>query len=407
LPGESENRAVADAFIGMLPSAVRRTKDMCTRSHAPIANPGSRNPVRSLTLIIGAMVAVYACDDATSPTSERGRFLENGAAAVDVTPGITTLCKNGPGATFQVRVGLNAAPQTVTVNGGSCTTVASINPASQDDVVVSIAENSAAYYSLDHVIVQHGNEAAKSVNGTNTVSFEGAHGAVVTFVNNAVVTVCKSGTNATFQYKVGVNGTAQSLSLSDGQCSTIATLPPTAAGDDVIVSVSENGSPTYRLDHMALVHGALAPQTITGSNSVSFEGLHGARVTFFNVPVVSGSVGCTFTMGYYKNKGRALLPSGNFFLSGQTWLAVLETAPKQGNAYYILAHQYIAAVLNAKSASVPSNVSGALTNATTYFGKATPGDWGAKGAYSKGQLTAWADLLDGYNNGKMGPPHCD
>jgi len=380
---------------------------MCTPLYDLSAKRGSRKPSVSLTLIIGAMIAVYACDEATSPSSSRGRFQKNGAAALDVTPGVTTVCKNGPGATFQVRVGLNATPQTVTVNGGSCANVASINPASQDDVVVSVAENNAAHYSLDHIVVQHGSEAAKTVNGTNTVSFEGAHGAVVTFVNNAVVSVCKSGTNATFQFKIGVNGTAQSLSLSDGQCSTIATLPPPASADDVIVTVTENGSSTSRLDHMTLAHGALAPQTITGSNSVSFEGLHGARVTFFNVPVVSGSVGCTFTQGYYKNKGRGLLPSGNFFLSGQTWLGVLETEPKKGNAYYVLAHQYIAAVLNAKSASVPSSVSAAITSATTYFGKATPGDWSANGAYSKGQLTGWADLLDSYNNGKLGPPHCD
>ena len=367
---------------------------------------GPRPKVRAVSLAFGFIVgaAVYACDRTSSPTAPSVGAARTTAAAV--TPGITTLCKVGPGATFQVRIGTNTAPQTVTVNDGNCATVATINPASQDDVIVSIVENTVAYYAIDHIVLQHGSEAARTITGTNTVSFEGAHGAVVTFYNNAVVSVCKAGTNATFQYQVGLADTFHPLSLNDGQCSTIATLPP-AAADDVIVTVRENASPAYRLDHVSLAIGALSAQSITGTSSVSFEAMHGARATFHNVSVTSGSVGCTFTQGYYKNKGSGLLPNGNFFLSGQTWLAVLETAPKEGNPYYILAHQYIAAAMNAKSASVPTAVATAITNATTYFGKATPNDWSAKGAYSKSQLTGWADLLDAYNSGKLGPGHCD
>jgi hypothetical protein len=52
-------------------------------------------------------------------------------------------------------------------------------------------------------------------------------------------------------------------------------------------------------------------------------------------------------------------------------------------------------------------VATAIASATTYFGKATPADWSAKGSYTKEQLTGWADLLDGYNSGKAGPKHCD
>lgn len=375
---------------------------MRTSSRAPVVKAGRRNPAVSLTLIVGAMAAVYACNDATSPTKSRTALAI--AGAVSVTPGITTLCKVGPGAIFQVRVG-TAAPQTVTVNGGSCSNVATVNPAAPDDVIVSVAENAASYYALEHIALQHGTDAPRTITATNTVSFEGSHGAVVTFFNNAVVTVCKAGTTGTFQFHVGA-GTDQPLTLSDGQCSTIATLPPPTA-DDVIVMVRENTSSTYRLDHMALALGALTPQTITGTNTVSFEGAHGAHVTFFNVPVTTQSVGCTFTQGYYKNKGKGLLPSGNFFLSGQSWHDVLETAPQKGNAYYILAHQYIAAVMNAKSASTPAAVATAIASATTYFGKATPADWSAKGGYTKEQLTSWADLLDGYNSGKAGPKHCD
>jgi hypothetical protein len=268
-------------------------------------------------------------------------------------------------------------------------------------------ENIASYYALNHIVIEQATNTPRTITGTNTVSFEGAHGAVITFYNDAVVNVCKVGTNATFQYQIGLGTSFHPLSLNDGQCSPIATIPP-AGADDVIVTVRENTSTAYKLDHLTLALGLQSPQTITGTNSTSFEGVHGATVVFHNVPVTPPSVtGCTFTQGYYKNKGKNLLPSGAFYLSGQSWHDVLETAPKGGNPYYILAHQFIAAVMNAKSASVPTSVSAAIASATTYFGKATPANWNAGGAYSKDQLTGWADLLDGYNNGRVGPGHCD
>src|SRR4030042_6097989 len=72
-------------------------------------------------------------------------------------------------------------------------------------------------------------------------------------------------------------------------------------------------------------------------------------------------VGCTLTPGYWKTHSMlgpapyddtwAMLEGGLgedtiFFLSGQTWYEVLWTPPAKGNAYYILAHAFIAAKLN-------------------------------------------------------------
>lgn len=378
---------------------------MSIRPTGPIGRPGPKNPALSLALVAAAMAGVYACNDATSPTARASaRVISGVGREVSVTPGVITLCKVGPGGTFHVRIG-DAAPEAVTVNGGNCANVATIHAAAADDVIVSIAEDAASYYALDHIELQHGTDAMRRVTGENTVSFEGAHGAVVTYVNNAVVNVCKAGTNGTFEYRIGTNGTAQVLSLSDGQCSTIATLSG-ATQDDVIVTVRENASPSYHLDHMILALAALTPRTMAGTNDVSFEGMHGGTVTFYNVPVTATTFGCTNTLGYYRHRGIGLLPALHFFQSGHTWLEVLDATPKHGNAYYILARQYIAAAINAKAASTTADVDAALAGAATYFGKATPGDWSAHGSYSKHQLTAWADILDAYNNGATGPGHC-
>ena len=61
-----------------------------------------------------------------------------------------------------------------------------------------------------------------------------------------------------------------------------------------------------------------------------------------------------------------------FFGSGKTYYQALWTAPS-GNAYYILAHAYIAAQLNIlNGASVPANVQTAFNTATALFVPHTP-----------------------------------
>jgi hypothetical protein len=351
---------------------------------------------------LGAGVILFACsspDRTTAPARTSNSDLV--PAGTSPTPGVVTLCKAGTNGVFSVQVGAGSAWSTVNMAPNSCQTVASVPPVQQDDVIVTITEQPRTTYALDHITMKAGNDAERTITNSSTVSFEGAHGAIVTYYNNAVVNVCKHGTAATFQYQIGLGTTLQPLSLADGECKPIATIAPVQA-DDVIVTVRENPSVAYTLDHIGLVHGLGTEQTITGQSSVSFEGAHGGVVNFYNV-----LAGCTFTQGYYQNKGASLLPTGNFYASGQTYLQVLETSPKGGNPYYILAHQHIAASLNAKSASVPGNVTTAMTQAGTYFATSgiTP-DTPTSSTYTKEKLTGWADVLGQYNEGLIGPGHC-
>jgi hypothetical protein len=135
---------------------------------------------------------------------------------------------------------------------------------------------------------------------------------------------------------------------------------------------------------------------------------------------VTCDVSCTLTQGYWKThndlfKGGAasdetweLLPSGEetiFFLSGKNWFEVFNTAPK-GNAYYNLAHQYMAAYLNTLTgASVPSEVQDALDDAETFFSANAPTATLSKTV--KAQLTSLAGTLGAYNEGEIGPGHCE
>ena len=141
--------------------------------------------------------------------------------------------------------------------------------------------------------------------------------------------------------------------------------------------------------------------------------------------VVHCDGGCTLTQGYWKTHstyGPAskpdatwnLLPGGAgpntvFFLSGASWYQVFWTAPA-GNAYYNLADQYMAARLNIlDGASAPASVSSAITTATGLFGTYTPAQIGALSGSNalRKQFIALAGTLGSYNEGLIGPGHCD
>ena len=135
---------------------------------------------------------------------------------------------------------------------------------------------------------------------------------------------------------------------------------------------------------------------------------------------------CTLTQGYWKTHSKygpapyddtwAYLLEGDvykdFFKSGLTYYKVLWTAPKGGDPYYILAHQYIATELNAlNGASMPDDVKAAFDAATEWFENytkttVTKGKAPAKAAKDMNAII-WAGILADYNEGKTEVPHCD
>ncbi len=125
--------------------------------------------------------------------------------------------------------------------------------------------------------------------------------------------------------------------------------------------------------------------------------------------------GCTLTQGYWKTHSLAgpapyddnwlnVGPAGSstpFFGTAATWYTVLWTAPKGGNVYYQLAHQYAAAILNQKNgAVVPDDVKTALEWTTIKFGT---WDLGAVSGADRTQAAKYATLLESYNSGVL---HC-
>jgi hypothetical protein len=158
----------------------------------------------------------------------------------------------------------------------------------------------------------------------------------------------------------------------------------------------------------------------TASFAANDSGASGEDSWTVNATVACG-YGCTLTPGYWKTHSDngpapyddtwALLGENTpFFSSGQSYYEVLWTNP-QGNAYYILAHAYIAAELNQlNGSSIPADVLSAYDAATVLFQTYTPDEVaGLKGKDGKDLRAQFIDLaytLDEYNNGLLGPGHC-
>ena len=142
-------------------------------------------------------------------------------------------------------------------------------------------------------------------------------------------------------------------------------------------------------------------------NSVVLTGvLLGAAVAV--APASSATTTCTHTIGYYKNHAgsyasrvdlSASLVAGLTSRTGLSLQGILE-APVRGNADLIAAKQLLAAAAN--GAPGDTGFTGALGDA--FYSLA--GYFQGTRSLSRSQLTGFAGVLDDYNNGRLGVPHC-
>jgi len=134
-----------------------------------------------------------------------------------------------------------------------------------------------------------------------------------------------------------------------------------------------------------------------------------------NVPCA----GCTLTQGYWKTHSKYGPASydatwdakdggdAGFLGTGLSYYEMLWTVPKGGNAYVILAHQYIAAELNVlNGASIPDEVLAAWNQAGGLLVKYQDDMSIPKKGKDRELAIQLYELLDDYNNGYIGPGHC-
>lgn len=161
--------------------------------------------------------------------------------------------------------------------------------------------------------------------------------------------------------------------------------------------------------------------------SVLFNGQTTSDESIVSVKVPSlCNRGCTYTQGYWKTHANyspkaqfgqkrdatwdLIGPDAEdtlFYDSGRSYIQVMWTAPK-GNAYYQLAHQYIAAKLNTlMGSSAPAAVADAIVQAEAMFAAhGDPSDAWWSDSANRSAAIALAATLAAYNEGETGVPHC-
>jgi hypothetical protein len=232
------------------------------------------------------------------------------------------------------------------------------------------------------------------------------------------------------QVDQGNNGSQEqdfNVTVGDGDCVSVWSASGNGGIAD-LVTVTENVPAGYTASHVKLTNGDGGPTnsgTVAGNtanNTItnpSGTGVDAVVVTFTNTELENG---CTLTQGYWKthslagpapyDDGWLAIGAGGsstlFFNSGKTWLEIFNTPPSGGNAYLQLAHQYMAAKLNVLNGATPTSaVTTALGAAETYFAGKAAGVITETNATTKATIKGYASTLARFNEGAIGPGHCD
>jgi hypothetical protein len=236
-----------------------------------------------------------------------------------------------------------------------------------------------------------------------------------------IATLCKNGPAGTYTFTVANSGTtnagdnlvaAPSITVvtpGTAVCTNVFTRTTGSSADaPAILAITENAAPGTDLQSITLSGpGAQAGSVdVPGRKATVYINLyHGDVASFVNVAVVHPGH-CTYTQGWYKNHTSSW-PSGTLkpttVWDGWKTIIDLFNTPPKGSQYIILAHQYITALLNIQGgSSVTPEVQAALDKAAAYFigGGAGAGDPSV-------DISGVSTILDNYNNGLVGPGHCD
>jgi hypothetical protein len=165
----------------------------------------------------------------------------------------------------------------------------------------------------------------------------------------------------------------------------------------------------------------LGPTSGVAKMHVVLNGSGASSGAIDNICFEKEETGCTFTLGYWKNHANPgdnkydstwdlLGPLGKnepFFLSEKTYIQAISAGG--GNAYYQLSQQYVAAVLNALGGASTTAVDSELAEAKSLFEIYTPAEIGALQGNNptRKKFIELSEILDKYNNGIIGPGHCD
>ena len=170
--------------------------------------------------------------------------------------------------------------------------------------------------------------------------------------------------------------------------------------DSLTVSSPCSGNPL--LCNTAYIFRATALDSTHGGLGVS------RTIMCATLSCVGGS-SCTYTQGYWRNHPDAWpvtsLTLGTVTYQAGELMAILDN-PARGNGLVILAHQLIAAKLNIANGADPSAVQQTITEADDMIGALVVPPIG-DGYLAPDQTSSLTETLTEYNEGTIGPGHCE
>ena len=183
-----------------------------------------------------------------------------------------------------------------------------------------------------------------------------------------------------------------------------------SAVSGAIFLYDEDGNPIGDFIHIPAVTDGGAQVVEINQSGIAKMGvlfLGSGAISSICVTPDDDNPGCTYTQGYWKNHEEDWCVPTDMTFEGcdEGWLDILNT-PVKGNAYYILAHQYIAAYLNVECSDADTDdIEEAYAAAGEWLASHCPSDAISKD--EKAVLTGWSGKLDEFNNGLIGPGHCE
>lgn len=376
-------------------------------------------------------------------TVAKTRVFASGEVDGDLDPTTLTIDANQTYTlTYEITVDL-ATPPYVDSNWAVEGTITVSNPAPIDAEGVVVSDSISGYGPADFLDCDSGTAGEQT-----TVDIAAGDSVDCAYSSALPDATTRTNTATATLFGIGYDGTA-SIDFGTADITGI---------DECVVVTDDNGTPGDTSDDTVLDESLCAdeaPQTYTNTIDVGPFEVCG-EYTFTNTAHIvtvddtndtgenhsaSYSViitvpcpeGCTLTQGYWKTHndtfwggaptdetwqllgdvdGDGIVEGEGelFFKSGQTFFQVMWT-PGGGNAYYQLAKQYIAAWLNTLAGADDSAIATAFDQATTLFETYTPAQIGAlkgkAGNALRAQFISLAGTLGSYNEGLIGPGHCD
>ena len=258
------------------------------------------------------------------------------------------------------------------------------------------------------------------------------------------VVVCKEGSSgqftATRSAAVGtLNPAGGVFNLADGSCQTVwtATTVVGQSNPKITIAVTEAAPAGFHVADIQVTstqcdvcmphNPAPAAQVNVAAGTVTVTGYedYGYVIVFRNAP---DGPNCTHTIGYWKNHAggprktdvvTALLPVSLGTPAGPQTVTVTTASQARlilGMAYLgghpsngitKLYAQLLGAKLSIESGASGAAIAGTISAADGFLALNNQGAWASMSASQRALVLQWMSMLDAYNNGEIGPGHCD